>query len=680
MSIKEPFESLTEIEKLYAHHLSRAAWTGARIILEQVSPEANDIFDFIMELYRSCDGDLYVLVSRLSLEKIEVDYFLQYAAVFLSNIGNYFGRGDQKFIPRVNADVLEKMSTVSEAAGKLWSKIKDVIYSRPPHTLGYPSSDSQSQYYPPGLGTITVTEINQVSKTMASLGIWPENTRLSTDRSETGVKSLVVLQASVDQGSETIRPAGPDGSQITLRRGDHGQTLSRICTHLKDALNYTSNKTQKLVIEKYIESFTTGDLEAYRESQKLWVQDKYPVVENMIGFIEPYRDPAGIRSEFEGIVAIENPEESKALRALVENSDQFIRCQPWARGCTDNNGKGPFEKATFDPPSFASIHTLTYCSTILFDGINLPNYNDIRQTHGFKNVVIANRMAANSIASSPNSFVPSHEAQEFQRHQFTVLFLWLVVHELLGHGTGKMMIQSSEDVYNFDINNPPVDPLTGKPIEKWYKPGETWTGVFGDLSTSVDECRCELVSACLMDNKVLLALFGYNDESDLKADDVTYYFYMQLGWSGLVALSNFNIDTKQWGQAHDRAHFAMLRCLLADGGGCVKIEHDQENARLKVVVDRNLIISKGKPALKKMLLRLHMYRVTADIDACRPYFESLSKVEEDHLGWRKTLMAQSSPRLIYVHANTFLHEGKAVLKEYEASNAGIVESWFDRAI
>ena len=162
---------------------------------------------------------------------------------------------------------------------------------------------------------------------------------------------------------------------------------------------------------------------------------------------------------------------------------------------------------------------LTYCSTILFDGINLPNYNDIRQTHGFKNVVIANRMAANSIASSPNSFVPSHEAQEFQRHQFTVLFLWLVVHELLGHGTGKMMIQSSEDVYNFDINNPPVDPLTGKPIEKWYKPGETWTGVFGDLSTSVDECRCELVSACLMDNKVLLALFGYNDESDLKADD-----------------------------------------------------------------------------------------------------------------------------------------------------------------
>lgn len=65
-----------------------------------------------------------------------------------------------------------------------------------------------------------------------------------------------------------------------------------------------------------------------------------------------------------------------------------------------------------------------------------------------------------------------------------------------------------------------------------------------------------------MDNPQLLALFGYNDESELKAEDgmvlrhlwkrcadvvcalVTYYFYMQLGYSGLVALSNFNIDSK----------------------------------------------------------------------------------------------------------------------------------------
>lgn len=200
-------------------------------------------------------------------------------------------------------------------------------------------------------------EINHVSKTMASLDIWPENTRLKTDRPETGIKSLIILQASVDQGSETIRPDTPSSPQVILQRGDHGQTLSRICCHLTNALSYTANETQKLVLEKSIQSFTTGDLEAYRESQRFWVQDRYPVVENMIGFVEPYRDPAGIRSEFEGIVGIENPEESKALRALVENSDQFIRCLPWARGCTENNGKGPFEKATFEPPSFASIHS-----------------------------------------------------------------------------------------------------------------------------------------------------------------------------------------------------------------------------------------------------------------------------------------------------------------------------------
>jgi len=75
-----------------------------------------------------------------------------------------------------------------------------------------------------------------------------------------------------------------------------------------------------------------------------------------------------------------------------------------------------------------------------------------------------------------------------------------------------------------------------------------------------------------------------------------------------------------------------------------------------------------------------MYRVTADIDACRPYFEGLSTVEEEHLEWRRTVMTRSSPRLNYVHANTVLEDGRVRLKEYETTNAGILKSWFDRAI
>lgn len=55
-------------------------------------------------------------------------------------------------------------------------------------------------------------------------------------------------------------------------------------------------------------------------------------------------------------------------------------------------------------------------------------------------------------------------------------------HELLGHGCGKLLQETSPGVYNFDIKTPPANPITGKPVAKWYRPGETWGTVFGGLT------------------------------------------------------------------------------------------------------------------------------------------------------------------------------------------------------
>lgn len=86
LSVAAAFEGLTSKEQLYAHHTARAAWHGARIILRQVSPEATDIFDFIMALHHSCDGQWEHLARRAQVDMTEVEKFLDYAAVFLSPI------------------------------------------------------------------------------------------------------------------------------------------------------------------------------------------------------------------------------------------------------------------------------------------------------------------------------------------------------------------------------------------------------------------------------------------------------------------------------------------------------------------------------------------------------------------------------------------------------------------
>lgn len=57
-----------------------------------MSPEANGIFDLIIALYHACDGQWEALSERTGVGMQDIDRFLDYAAAFLSNVGNYFVR------------------------------------------------------------------------------------------------------------------------------------------------------------------------------------------------------------------------------------------------------------------------------------------------------------------------------------------------------------------------------------------------------------------------------------------------------------------------------------------------------------------------------------------------------------------------------------------------------------
>ncbi|KAI4120527.1 MAG: hypothetical protein LQ338_006955 [Usnochroma carphineum] len=514
---------------------------------------------------------------------------------------------------------------------------------------------------------------------MEDNGVLPGNTRI--EKVIEGAHVVYkVLQASVEIASSDLSFQSPQlAGPVRIVRGDHCDELASICNSLEQASHYAATPAQQTFLKQYQQSFQTGDLELYKESQKTWIKDCAPVVENSFGFVEPYRDPFGARAEFEGIVAISDREETKVLTRLVEESAKFIKRLPWAKGCSENDGKGPFEKTLFEPPGFSSVHSLAYCSSIIFPGINLPNYNDIRQECGFKNVIIANRMSAESNEADVSPFVDPAEAQTFQKHKYPAYYIWVVLHELLGHGTGKLL--SEEDgTYNFDIKDPPINRLTGVPVDSWYRRGQTWTGVFADLATSVDECRAELVGAYLMDDMEILGLFGFSGRSDITAADITYSTYLQIGVDGLRGLQNFNLEGLKWGQAHSRAHFAMLKCLLRDGDGVVVVDCDNSTEQLIVRVDRSRILTSGKHALARMLLNLHMYRCTADVKRCREYYEDLSRVDGQYLAWRRIVLAKKQPKWVFVQANTFLGAEGVILKEYPATPEGVLQSWVQRDI
>ena len=117
---------------------------------------------------------------------------------------------------------------------------------------------------------------------------------------------------------------------------------------------YAQNQNQKDILDCHMHSFETGELREYRRGQEIWVIDKSPSIEHILGFVETYRDPHGVRAEWEGVVCIADPEETKKMEIFVASAAKFCTLLPWATA--ENEGKGLFEKDVVTIPQFAIVH------------------------------------------------------------------------------------------------------------------------------------------------------------------------------------------------------------------------------------------------------------------------------------------------------------------------------------
>ena len=124
----------------------------------------------------------------------------------------------------------------------------------------------------------------------------------------------------------------------------------------------------------------------------------------------------------------------------------------------------------------------------------------------------------------------------------------------------------------------------------------------------------------------------------------------------------------------------MLRCLLMDGNGFISVESNAEDRNLVIDMDRSKILSHGKPALGRMLLKLHIFHCTADVDSCRTYYENLTRVEGKYLEWRSRLLATKQPKIAFVQPNTFREGDDVTIDEYEATREGLIKSWYERRV
>ncbi|KAI4685081.1 hypothetical protein J4E81_008893 [Alternaria sp. BMP 2799] len=674
LTIKPLFDSLPPRDKLYAHYLSQAAWHGARIILRQTSSESVAIFDFIIRAYRACEGDWSQFEEPCAVTEDEVKAFLSYAGLFLYNLGNFYGEGGQKFVPDLRKESLEKIVRCVGMKGSAAENLVEDMTAVPPQNTGYTSDTAVSSYY---LGDrITRTEIKEIQLFMQEQGIEPENTRVRKTIDD-GNAVFKVLLASAETGTGKLTPADRlGGPRFQIVKGDHQNQVSTIGYYLGRAGTYAQNHDQRAILDHYMRSFQSGDIREYRRGQEIWVKDVSPSIEHILGFVETYRDPHGVRAEWEGVVCIADPEETKKMEVFVASAAKFCTLLPWATA--ENEGKGLFEKDVVTIPQCAVVHALTVCCP---HSPQIAQYNDIRENHGSKNIIIANRMSANRNSAGASIYLHPSDGDHYRQNLHTIRFVATVIHELLGHGTGKLLSETAPGIFNFDVTNPPIDPLTGQTVASCYRPNEIYWSIFEDIANSVEECRAILMSAYLIDNREILAIFGYDEHSALTADDLVYLSYLHLGVEGLRSLEHYNPGDKKWTQAHSQGYFAIFKHLLIEGNGVLTVHHDANTSALHVTVDSTKIISHGKPALGRLMCALHIWRCTADVGSCRSFYETLTRVEGVYETWRSVVATRPERRAKFVQGNTFLKKnGEMEYREYEESDEGIIRSWAEREV
>jgi dipeptidyl-peptidase-3 len=687
LEIKKHFEALTDQQRRYAHYISRSAFTGMRITLRQTSPESESIYDFIIELYKASNGDWKSLQSQAGISDDDLKYFLEYAAMFLGNCGNYKSFGDSKFVPRGNEKAFNALAAVSPKAKEFYEATKGAIFSSSNSGmmhLGYPDEGHLSTYYPDSKG-ITKADIGAVSDFLEKKGLLVENTRLrkNADGSfDVLIASAVtnIPTAGGDIGKETefeIDDGSLKGHKLKLVYGDYSSIMTLIAGYHKKAAENAENDNQKNMQLAYAKSFEEGSLEAFKNSQRFWIRDKGPMVESNIGFVETYRDPHGVRGEWEGFVATVNLERTKAFGALVNAAESMIPKLPWPKD---------FEKDKFLSPDFTSLEVLSFGCSGLPAGINIPNYDDIRQTEGFKNVSLGNVLSA----KAPNEkipFISDVDLPIFQKYRDSAFEVQVGIHELLGHGTGKLLQETETGVYNFDIKSPPISPITNKPVTTFYKPGQTWGSVFGSIAASYEECRAECVAMALACDFAILKIFGFGDgtpDMDGEAGDVLYAAYLSMARAGIASLEMYNPASLKWGQAHSQARFSILKCFLDAPDNFCKLDYKNEDlSDLTIKLDRSKITTVGRKAVEAYLQKLHIYKSTADVEAGTKLYNDMTHVEPFWFrNVRDEVLRNKQPRKVFVQANTVLDEatGKVSLVEYEPSLEGMIKSFAERAI
>ena len=405
------FEALLADQKILIWHLAQAAIAGRDIYYDQRYRSNLEMREVLEEILTHPSG-----IATGTLAEIR-----RYTKLFWINTGPYNNLTARKFVLTCAPGAfLEAMRTAATSGATFpvgAGETVDDLFARLQPAFFDAAFDPIITNKTPGAGRDMLT----ASANNFYDGV--STTDLSGFEEHYGLNSRLVKRNG-QLTEETCRVGGRYGADI-----------SRIVSHLRDALPHAPAKT-RVALERLIRWYETGE-DADRAAYDIaWLEDKDAPVDTINGFIEVYMDPRGVKGAWEAIVFFVNREKTRGIEQLAAAAAWFEARMPWDPKWRRTDVVGVTARAIDVVIEMGDAGPMTPI------GINLPNDQTIREKHGSKSVQLANITEAydKSLPKAYRREFAWSDAEVARAEQWGALSseVTTAIHEVLGHGSGRI--------------------------------------------------------------------------------------------------------------------------------------------------------------------------------------------------------------------------------------------------
>jgi dipeptidyl-peptidase-3 len=233
--------------------------------------------------------------------------------------------------------------------------------------------------------------------------------------------------------SRLVKRAGTLVEEVYRVGGRYSDAIARIVEHL-EAASVHATPAMARALAALVRFYRTGETAARREYDIAWVADTESDVDTINGFIEVYMDARGAKGAWESLVYYVHHEKTAAVQTIAHHAQWFEDRMPW---------DPRWRKPQVTGVSARAIEVIVECGDsgpVTPIGINLPNDQEIRETHGSKSVSLSNVSEAYE-RSTPREFRREFswspdEVERAERWGAFAAELTTNLHEIIGHGSG----------------------------------------------------------------------------------------------------------------------------------------------------------------------------------------------------------------------------------------------------